>query len=64
MLAVQGGKDTLFPAPDVKVQSALFTGSSGVTYADLPKSAHALTLESEHGRLERIVAKFLAQNNL
>jgi pimeloyl-ACP methyl ester carboxylesterase len=64
VLAVQGGKDTLFPVPDVKAQSALFTGSSAVTYAELPNSAHALTLESEHGRLEAIVAKFLSKNHL
>jgi pimeloyl-ACP methyl ester carboxylesterase len=64
VLTVQGGKDTLFPVPDVQVQSTLYTGSSSVTYADLPNSAHALTLESEHGRLEAIVAKFLAKNSL
>ena len=64
VLAVQGGRDTLFPVPDVKQQSLLYTGSSKVTFATLPKSAHALTLESEHGKLEAIVAKFLASNGL
>ena len=64
VLTVQGSKDTLFPVPDVKTQSTLFAGSTSVTYADLPNSAHALTLESEHGRLEAIVAKFLSMHEL
>jgi len=64
VLTVQGGKDALFPVPDVKTQSTLFTGSSKVTYAELPKSGHALTLESEHLKLVAVVAKFLTQNQL
>jgi pimeloyl-ACP methyl ester carboxylesterase len=43
VLAVQGGQDKLFPVPDVKTQSTLFTGSSSVTFATLARSAHALT---------------------
>jgi hypothetical protein len=56
--------DALFPVPDVKQQSLLYTGSSKVTFATLPRSAHALTLESEHGKLEAVVAKFLSGDGL
>lgn len=64
VLTVQGGKDSLFPPPDVESRSALYVGSKKVTYVDLPQSGHALTLESEHGRLESATAKFLSQNEL
>jgi len=42
VLAVQGGRDALFPAPAVRLQARRFTGSRSVTFETLPNAGHAL----------------------
>ncbi len=64
VLAVQGARDTLFPAPDVRRQARRFTGSRSVTFETLPDAGHALTFERTHLRLEAIVASFLSRHGL
>jgi pimeloyl-ACP methyl ester carboxylesterase len=64
VLLVQGGKDALFPPPDLEDQAKLFTGSSSVSYSDLPDAGHAFTYEAGHQKLATTVAAFLASHGL
>ena len=64
VLLVQAGADKLFPQPSVSDQRARFSGSSSVTYKQLPGTGHAVTLERSRKTLQSTVATFLAANGL
>ncbi len=64
VLLVQGAADKLFPDGSVNAQRGLFSGSPAVTYRSIPRSGHALTLESGHTQLVRDVGDFLTANGL
>lgn len=64
VLLVQGGSDKLFPLGSVSAQRKRFTNAKSVTYASLPRTGHALTLEPSRIRLQRAVASFLSRNGL
>jgi len=62
VLVLFGTKDALFPPPDGTQQTALFTGSSSVSYAQIPGASHAITLEPEHAQVGTTVASWLSNH--
>lgn len=64
VLLVQGAADKLFPPPSVRDQVARFENARSVTYASLPGTGHALTLEPTRGQLASVVDRFLTRQGL